>query len=138
MSCCCSITQSCPTLWTPAWQASLTFTTSWSLLKLMSIQSVIPSSHLILCCPLVFLPSVFPSTKIFCSELAFRIRWPKYWSFSFRISPSNEYSALISFRIDWFDLLAVLEIICSQMNDIVFLERGFIFASVWCLRHLII
>ena len=92
MSCCCSITQSCPTLWTPAWQASLTFTTSWSLLKLMSIQSVIPSSHLILCCPLVFLPSVFPSTKIFCSELAFRIRWPKYWSFSFRISPSNEYS----------------------------------------------
>ena len=79
-----------------------------------------------------------PAIRVFSNEFTLHIRLPKYWSFSFRISPSNEYSALISFRIDWFDLLAVLEIICSQMNDIVFLERGFIFASVWCLRHLII
>ena len=76
------------------------------LFKLMSINSVMPSNHLILCCPLLLLPSVFPSIRVFFSELALRIRWPKYWNFSFSISPSNEYSELISFRIDWLDLLA--------------------------------
>ena len=88
-------------------QASLSITNSWSLLKLMSIESVMPSSHLILCCPLLLLPSVFPSIRVFSSESVLRIRWQKYWSFSFSISPSNEYSGLISFRTDWLDLLAV-------------------------------
>ena len=90
-----------------AQQASLSFSMSQTLLKLMSIESLMPSNHLILCCPLLFLPSIFPSIRIFSSESALRIRWPKYWSFSFSISPSNEYSGLISFTIDWFDLLAV-------------------------------
>ena len=79
----------------------------WSLLKLMSTESVIPSNHLILCHPLLFLPSIFPSIRVFSNELALRIRWPKYWSFSFSISPSNEYSVLISFSMDWLDLLAI-------------------------------
>ena len=92
---------------TAAHQASLSFTIPWSLLKLMSIESVIPSHHLILCHPLLLLPSIFPSISVFSSESVLRIRWPKYWSFSFSISPSNEYSRLISFRMDWFDLLAV-------------------------------
>ena len=87
-------------------QASLSFTISWSLLKLMSIEPVMPSNHLILCRPLLLLPSTFPSIRVF-SESVFPIRWLKYWSFSFSISPFNEYSGLISFRIDWFDLLAV-------------------------------
>ena len=91
---------------TPAHQASLSFTISWDLLKLMSIESVTPSKHLILCCPLL-LTSIFPSIRVFSNELALRIRWPNNWSFSFSISPSNEYSGLIFFRIDWFDLLAV-------------------------------
>ena len=95
------------TPWTAAHQASLSFTNSWGLLKLMSIKSVMPSNHLILCCPLLLLPSVFPSIKVFSKESVLHIRWPKYWSFSFSISPSNEYSGLISFRIDWFDLLTV-------------------------------
>ena len=82
-------------------------TNSRSLLKLMSIESVMPFSHLILCGPLLFLPSIFPSLRVFSNESVLHIRWPKYWSFSFCISPSNEYSGLISFRIDWFDLLAV-------------------------------
>ena len=93
------------TPWTAPQQASLFFTISRSLLKLMSIESVMPSNHLILCRPLLLLPSVFPSMRAFSTELALCIKWPKYWSFS--ISPSNEYSGLISFRIDWFDLLAV-------------------------------
>ena len=93
------------TPWTAACQAPLPFTVSLSLLKLMSIELVMPSNHLILCCPLLLLPSIFPSIRIFSNELALRSRWPKYWSFS--ISPSNEYSGLISFRIDWLDLLAV-------------------------------
>ena len=80
---------------------------SWSLLKLMSIESVMPSNHLILCCPLLLLPSIFPSIRVFSDESVLRIRWPKYWSFSFSISPSNEYSGLISFKIDWFEPLAV-------------------------------
>ena len=99
-----------PTLmtpWTAACQASLTITNSWSLLKLMSIKLVMPSNHLIICHPLLLLPSVFPSIRVFSKWAVLCIRWPKYWSFSFSISPSNEYSALISFRIDWFDLLAV-------------------------------
>ena len=96
------------TPWTAACQASLSITYSWSLIKLISIESVIPSNHLILCCPLLLLPLIFPSINIFSNESALRIRWPKYWSFSFNISPSNEYSGLISFRMHWFDLLAVL------------------------------
>ena len=92
------------TPWTAAHQASLSFTISWSLLKLMSIESMMLSNHLILCCPLL-LPSIFPSIRVFPSESALRIRWPKYWSFSFSISP-KEYSGLISVKIDWFDLLA--------------------------------
>ena len=93
--------------WTAARQASLSITNSWSLLKLMSIESVMPSNHLILCHPLLLLPSIFPSIRVFSNESLFHIRWPKYWSFSFSISPSNEYSELISFRMDWLDLLAV-------------------------------
>ena len=92
---------------TAAHQDSLSFTISWSLLKLMFFKSVMPSNHLILCCPLLLLPSIFPSIRVFSSESVLHIRWPEYWSFSLSISPSNEYSGLISFRIDWFDLLAV-------------------------------
>ena len=95
------------TSWTAARQASLSITNSWSLLKLMSIESVMPSNHLILCCPLFFQPSIFPSIRVFSNESVLHIRWPEYWSFSFSISLSNEYSGLISFRIDWLDLLAV-------------------------------
>ena len=95
------------TPWTAARQASLSITTSWSLLKLIFIMSVMASNYLILCCPLLLLPSNFPSIRVFSKELLLRIRWPKYWSFSFSISPSNEHSGLISFRMDWLDLLAV-------------------------------
>ena len=95
------------TPWTAACQTSPSITNSQSLLKRMSIESVMPSNHLILCCPLFLLPSVFPSIRVFPKESAFHIRWPKYWSFSFSISPSNEYSGLISFRMGWLDLLAV-------------------------------
>ena len=95
------------TPWTEARQASLSFTVSWSLLKLMSIESVMPSNHLILWCPLLLLPSIFPSIRVFSNELALRIRWPTYCIFHFSTSPFSDYSRLISFRIDWFDLLAV-------------------------------
>ena len=95
------------TAWTIAHRASLSFTISQSLLKLMSIEVVMPSNHLILCQPLLLLSSIFPTLMVFSNESALHIRWPKYWSFSLIISPSNEYSGLISFRIDWFDLLAV-------------------------------
>ena len=95
------------TPWTAARQASLSITNSQSLLNLMYIESVMLSNHLILCRPLLLLPSIFPSIRVFSSESPLHIRWPKYWSFNFSISPSNEYSGLISFRIDWFDLLAV-------------------------------
>ena len=91
------------THWTSALQASVSITNSRSLFKLMSIESVMPSNHLILCCPLLLLPSIFPSIRVFSSESDLRIRWPKDWSFSFSISPFNEYSGLISFRTDWFD-----------------------------------
>ena len=95
------------TPWTIACQAFLSITNSWSLLKLMSIMSVMPSNHLILCRPLLLPPSIFPSIRVFSNESVLRMRWPKYWSFSFSISPFNEYSGLISFRMDWLDLLAV-------------------------------
>ena len=98
-----------------AHQASLT-TISWILLKLMFIESVMPSNHLILCHPLLLLPSTFPSIRVFSNDLALRSRWPKDWSFGFSISPSNEYSELISFRIDWFDLLAVQETLKSLLR----------------------
>ena len=91
--------------WTAAHQASLSITNSRSLLKFMSIESVIPSNHLILCCPLLLPPSIFPSIRVFSKESVFHIRWPKDWSFSFSISPSNEYPGLISFRMDWLDIL---------------------------------
>ena len=103
------------TSWTAACQASLSFTISWSLLKLMSIESVMPSNYLILCYPLLLLPSIFPSIRVFSNELVLRIRWPKYWSFSFSISPSSEYSWLISFRI-CFDLLAVQGTLMSLLQ----------------------
>ena len=105
-----SVSQSCLTLcntWTAAYQASLSITNSQSLLKLMSIELVMPSNHLILCHPLLLQPSIFPSIGVFFNESVLPIRWPKYWSFSFSISPSNEYSGLISFRMDWLNLLAV-------------------------------
>ena len=105
--CCCSVTELCLALsdpWTTARQASLSFTISWSLLKLMPIESVMPSSHLILYHPLLLLPAVLPSIRVFSNESVLHIRRPKYWSFSFSTSPSNEYSELISFRIGWFDL----------------------------------
>ena len=93
--------------WTAAHQGSLSFTISLNLFKLISIESVMLSNHLILCHPLLLLPSIFPSIRVFSNESSLRIRWPKYWSFSFGISSSNEYSGFISFKIDWFDLLAV-------------------------------
>ena len=103
----CSVGSDSATPWTAACQASLSITNSQSLLKLMSIELVKPSNHLILCHPLLLLPSIFPSIGVFSNESVLRIRWPKYWSFSFSISPTNEYSGLISFRMDWLDLLAV-------------------------------
>ena len=93
--------------WTAVLQASLSITSSQSSIRLMSIESVMPSNHLILCRPLLLPPSVFPSIRVFSNESVLQIKWPKYWSFSFSISPSNEYSGLISFRMDWLDLLAV-------------------------------
>ena len=102
-----SVVSDSATPWTVARQASLSITNCRSLLKLMCIESVMPSNHLILCRPLFLPPSIFPSIRVFSNESVLRIRWPKYWSFSFSISSSNEYSRLISFRIDWFDLLAV-------------------------------
>ena len=104
---CCSVAQSCPTLCDPmdcSTPGFLSFTISWILLKLMSIESVMSSNHIILCHPLLLLSSIFPSIRIFSHELAIHIRWSNYWSFSFSISPSNEYLGLISFSIDWFDL----------------------------------
>ena len=105
-----SVAQSCPTLCDPmdcSMPGFLSMTNSWSLLRFMSIESVMPSNHLIHCHPLLLPPSIFPSIRMFSSESVLRIRWPKYWSFSFSISPFNEYSGLISLRIDWLDLLAV-------------------------------
>ena len=102
-----SVVSNSVTPWTAACQVSLSITNSRSLLKLMSIESVMPYNRRILCCPLLFLPLIFPSIRVFSNESVLHIRWPKYWSFSFNISPPKEYSGLISFGIDWFDLLAV-------------------------------
>ena len=104
------------TAWTAAHQASLSITNFWSLLKPMSIESVMPSNHLILCCPLLLLPSIFPSIRVFSNESVLRTKWPKYWSFSFSMSPFNGYSGLISFGIDLFDLLAVQETLKSLLQ----------------------
>ena len=131
-----SVAQSRLTLcepWTVAHQASLSITNSWSLLELMSIKSVMSSNHLILCCPLILLPSIFSSIRVFSNELALHIRWPKYWSFSFSISPSKEYSGLISFRIDWLDLfdvqgtLYVNEIFITQTHTLLFFYTNGLF-----------
>ena len=105
------------TPWTIALQASLSITNFWSLLKLMYIEVVMPSNHLILCCPLLLLLSIFPSIRVFSSESVLPIRWPNYWNFSFSISPSNKYSGLISFRIGWFELLAVQGILKSLLQN---------------------
>ena len=103
---------------TGARQTSLSFTISWGLLKLVSTESVTPSHHLVFCCPLLFLLcSIFPSIRVFSNESALNIRWPKYWSFSFSINPSNEYSGFISFRINWFDLLAVQRTLKSLLKQ---------------------
>ena len=104
------------TPWTAACQASLSITNSWNLLKRMSIESVMLSNHLIFCHPLLLLPSILPSIRVFSNESTLHIRWPEYWSFSFSISPFNEYSGLISFRIDWFDLLAVQGVLKSLLQ----------------------
>ena len=123
------------TPWTAAHHASLSITNSWSLLKLMSIASVMLSNHLILCHPLLFLPSVFPSIRVFSNESTLRIRWPNYWSFSFSISPSNGYSGLISFRMDWLDLLAEAPrgLIKTQIVHVCMLSC---FSSVWLFETL--
>ena len=110
--CCCSVTKSCSTLCNPMNCSTTGFSVLiifWSLFKLMSMEKVMASNHLILCHPLLFLPSIFPSIRVFSDESSLHIRWPKYWSFSFTVSPSNEYSGLIYFRTNWFDILAVQE-----------------------------
>ena len=104
------------TAWISARQASLSITNSWTLIKLMSIESVMPSSHLILCHPLLLIPPIPPNIRVFYNESTLHMRWPKYWSFSFSISPSNEHSGLISFRMDWLDLLAVQETLKSLLQ----------------------
>ena len=104
------------TPWTAACQASLPITNSWSLLKLVSIESVMPFNHLILCLPILLLPSIFPSIRVFSNESSLHNRWPRYWSFNFNISPSNEHLGLISFRMDWLDLLAVQGTIKSLLQ----------------------
>ena len=119
---CCSVAQSCPTFcdpWTASLQASLSITNSQSLLKFMSIKSMMPSNHLILCRPLLLPPSIFPSIRVFSNESVLHIRWPKYWSFSFSISPSNDYSGQISFRMDWFGLLTVQRTLKSLLQTTV-------------------
>ena len=123
---------------TAAHQASLSFTLSVSLLKLMSIESVMPSNHLILCYPLLLLPSVFPSIRVFSSELAFHIRWPKYWSFSFSLSPFNDRSGLISFRIDCFELLAVQVNFSRVLSNTTVQKHQFFGAqlSLWLNSHI--
>ena len=134
-----SLEQLFATLWTAEHQASPSITNSWSSLKLMSIESVMPSNHLILCRPLLLPPSMFPSIRVFSNESALRIRWPKYWSFSFNISPSNEYSGLISLRMDWLDLLAVQGILKSsptpQFKNINSLVLSFLYSPILTSIH---
>ena len=121
------------TPWTTAPQASLSITNSWSLFKLMSIASVMPSDHLILCHPLLLLPSIFPNIRVFSSESVLHIRWPEFWNFSFSISPSNEYLGLISFRMGWLDILAVPGTLKSsptpQFKSINSLALSFLYSS---------
>ena len=127
-----SFAQSCPALCdqrTAACQASLSITNCRSLFKLMSIESVMPSNHLILCHPLLLLPSIFPSIRVFFNELVLSIKWPKYWSFSFSISPSNEYSGLIFFRMDWFDLFAVQ----GTLKSLLTVQKHQFFSAPLCL-----
>ena len=114
---CSVVSDSLPTPWTAACKPYLSITNSWSLLRLMTIELVKPSNHLILCHPLILLPSVFSTIRVFSNESVLRIRWPKYWNFIFNISPSNEYSGLISFRMDWLDLLAVQGTLNSLLQD---------------------
>ena len=121
------------TPWTAARQASLSITNSRSPPKPMSIESVIPSNHLILCCPLLLLPSIFPSIRVFSNESALHIRWPEYWSFSFNISPSNEHPGLISFRMDWLDLLAVQGTLKSLLQ-----HHSSKASNLWCSAFFII
>ena len=121
------------TLWTAACQASLSFTIFRSLLKLISRESVMPSNHLILCLSLLLLPSIFPSISVLTNELVLHIRWPKYWSFSFSISPSNKYSGLISFRIDWFDLLAAQGTLKSLLQ-----HHNLKALILWCLAFFMV
>ena len=125
------------TPWTETCQASLFITNSWSLLKLMSIKSVMPSHHLILCCPLL-LPSIFLSIRVFSNESVLPIRWPKYWSFSFSINPSNEYSELISFRMDWLDFYAVqgtLKSLLQKFKSINSLALSFLYSPTLTSIH---
>ena len=125
--------QLCVMPWTAACQASLSITNSRSLLKLMSIELVMPSNYLILCPPLLLLPSIFPSIRVFSNESLLRIRWPKYWSFSFSNSSSNEYSGLVSFRIDWFDILTVqgtLKSLLQHHSSKATILRGSVFLMV--------
>ena len=125
------------TPWTAARQTSLSFTISWSLLKLMSIELVMPSIYLIFCHPLLLLPSIFANVRVFSNELTLCIRWAKYWSFSFSISPSNEYSKLISFRLDWFDLLAVRGLSRVFSSTIIWKCQFFsIQLSLWSSSHI--
>ena len=126
------------TLWTAACQASLSITNAQSLLKLMSTESVMPSNHLILCHPLLLLLSIFPSIRVFSNESVLHLRWPKYWSFSFSISPSNEYSGLISFRMDWLDLLvrdSQESSPTSQFKSINFLALSFLYSPILTTIH---
>ena len=113
--------------WTTACEVSLSITNSCSLLKIMAIELVIPSNHIILCCPPLFLPSIFPKIRVFSNKSVLHIRWPKYWSFNFSISPSNEYSGLISFRTDWLDLLAVQGTLKSLLQ-----HRSSKASILWC------
>ena len=126
------------TPWTAARQASLSITSSQSLLKLMSVKSVMPSSHLILCRPLLLLPSILPSFRVFSNKSVLRIRWPKYWSFSFSIGPSNEYSGLLSFRMDWLDLLAVQGTLWRVFSNTAVQKHQFFGAqfSLWSNSHI--
>ena len=121
------------TPWTAACQASLSITNSRSLSKLISIELVMPSNHLIFCCPLLLLPSIFPSIRVFSNESALYIRWPKYWSFSFNVSPSNEHLELISFRMDWLDLLAVQGTLKSLLQ-----HHSSKASILWCLSFFIV
>ena len=133
-----SLASDSATPWTTALQASLSLTVSWSLLKLTSIASVMPSHHLFLCRPLLLPPSILPSIRVFSNEVALQIRWSKYWNFSFRLRPSNEYSGLISSRIDWFDLLAVQGTLRSLLQHYSSKKHQFFGAqpSLWSNSHI--